>query len=370
MRARQNRSDSVSTMSRGYGLIVSLAMVGVCAFAGERAAHADDALASVHKAIDDLDYATARTQLVAVRDAGGLGPEELAELYKLTGVVNASIGDAAAATDAFAHWLALVPKAGFPAGTSPKILRPFTAAARGADKRGALEVKIETAANPPVLTVIAVNDPLHLVARARVVFTADGSGEQIRDVATTGERTPIPLPAAGRIDARVAALDDHGNRLIELGSKEVPIVIVGDRPPPVVAKAPTSDATVTATTSTAPRHAPSGPAPIYRRWWPYATAAAVFGGASGYFAYRTHVDADDLRKITNNSAFHTFGEAKQVEDRGHRDALITNIGLGVAGAFAITAGVMYVLRPHEPAETRLGAVPVPGGATLVFGGAL
>jgi hypothetical protein len=373
MSARSKLSDIVATMFRGrwctLGLVV--AMVGGIGLAGERTARADDALASVHKAIDDLDYATARTQLTAVRDAGGLRPEDLAELYKLTGVVNASIGDAAAATDAFGRWLALAPKASFPAGTSPKIMRPFTAAARASASRGALEVKVDTAANPPVLTVIAVNDPLHMVARARVVFTADGGGEQTKDVATTGERTPIALPAAGRIDARVAALDDHGNHLIELGSKEVPIVIIGDRPPPVVARAPgPSTVTATASTASAPRAPRSAPVAIYRRWWPYAAAAVVFGGGSGYFAYRTHVDADDLRKINTQSSLHTFAEAKTIEDRGHRDALITNIGVGVAGAFAIAAGVLYVLGRHAHTETQLTAVPVAGGATFVLGGAL
>jgi hypothetical protein len=357
-------SDIVGAMIRGWWLVLGL----VVPMLGAGVARADDALASAHKAIDDLDYATARTQLAAARDAGGLGPADVAELYRLTGVVSASIGDAAAATDAFGRWLALVPKASLPAGTSPKIMRPFTAAARAADKRGALEVKVETAANPPVLTVIAVNDPLHMAARAHVVFTADGGGEQTKDVALTGERTAIALPAAGRIDARVAALDDHGNHLIELGSKDVPIVIVGERPAPVVAKAPAAP-TVTATAAPIAA-ARTAPVPVYRRWWPYAGAAAVFGGAAGYFAYRTHNDANDLRAITNQSSLHTFAEAKTIEDRGHRDALITNVGLGVAGAFAITAGIMYVLGRRDHTETQLAALPVAGGATFVVGGAL
>ncbi|HET9619750.1 MAG TPA: hypothetical protein VFP84_00190 [Kofleriaceae bacterium] len=327
----------------------------------ERVARADDALALARKAVDESDYATARTQLAAARDAGGHRPDETAELYRLTGIVSAVLGDAAAATEAFKNWLAIAPKGTLPAGTSPKITRPFDAAAKYLASHGALELKIETSGNPPVITLVTVNDPLHLVARAHVVFAVDVGAEQAKDV-TASDRTLITLPAGGRIDARVSALDEHGNHLVELGSKDVPIVIIGEKPAP----APV----VTATAAPIAARGPARPLPIYRKWWPYATAAVVVGGVSGLFAYRTRRDSNDLQAVIDQSSVHTFGEAKKIQDRGDRDALITNLSAGVAGAFAITAGLMYLVAPRAHTETRIGAVPIAGGATVVLGGAL
>jgi hypothetical protein len=352
-------------MLRGYLLVLSLVvpMVGTLVVASEGVARADDALAMARKAVDESDYATARTQLAAARDAGGHRPDETAELYRLTGIVSAVLGDAAAATEAFKNWLAIAPRGALPAGTSPKITRPYDAAAKYLASHGPLDLKIETAASPPVITLVNANDPLHLVARAHVVFAIDGGAEQAKDVVASA-RTLISLPAGGRIDARVSALDAYGNRLVELGSKDVPIVIVGERPAASVATTKPAPGP-TAPVATHPR---GEHVAFYRRWWPYAGAAVVFGGASGFFAYRVNKDADDLNKARDQGR--PLAEAKVIEDRGHRDALITNLGIGVTAAFAITAGVMYWIAPREHAETRIGAVPVAGGATLVFGGAL
>ena len=65
---------------------------------------------------------------------------------------------------------------------------------------------------------------------------------------------------------------------------------------------------------------------------------------------------------------HTFPEAKTVEDRGQRDALITNLALGAAGACAIAAGVMYLIAPVR-AEAGLTATLGAHGGAVGWGGA-
>jgi hypothetical protein len=335
------------------GLLLALLLM-------EGVAWADDPLAQARQAVAESDYVAARPELAAALDAGDRGPEEVAEIYRLSGIVYAAVGDAKAATEAFTHLLALSPKAELPAGTSPKLKRPFEAAARFFKSRPPLEVKIETGSTPPTLTLVVVSDPLDMVAKAHVVFAIDGGPERTKDVPAS-ERTDITLPAGRRIDARVAALDVHGNRLAEIGSKAVPIVIVSDAPAtPVAAPVPVARPTRVVV------HA--APRPLYLRWWPYAAGAALVSVGAGYFAWATHTAADDLERLNAASVFHQFGEARAVEDRGHRDALLTNIGLGVTGALAITAGVLYLTRPRDHVETRLAAVPAPGGGALVFGG--
>lgn len=80
-----------------------------------------------------------------------------------------------------------------------------------------------------------------------------------------------------------------------------------------------------------------------------------------YFAWSARSAADDLRRLKRDGVLHTFSEARPVEDRGQRDTLLTNIGLGVTGACAIATGVMYWRRPREHAETRITAVPLRAG---------
>jgi hypothetical protein len=339
-------------MLRGLAALVALVL-------SVRIADADpDPLAQARAAVAESDYVAARPALAAALDGGGRGPEELAEIYRLTGIVTAALGDARAATDAFTRLLALSPKASLPAGTSPKIKRPFDAAAKYAASHPALELKIETRAEPPAITLVVVNDPLHLVARARVAFRVDGGAERSKDAAAA-ERTELALPAGRRIDAQVAALDAHGNRVFEIGSADVPIVIVGAAPPPapVVVKPAPRRVVVAA-----------GRVPVYRRWWPYAAVGVAFGGVAGYFGYAARSASDDLRAINADSTHHTFAEARSVEDRARRDVLVTNVALVGAGVFAVTAGVMYLLTPRDHVETRVSAVPLPGGGAVVLGG--
>lgn len=338
------------------GLPLALLLIGLI----EGAAWADDPLARARQAVAESDYVAARTELAAARDAGGHSPEETAEIFRLSGIVEAALGDARASTDAFTHLLALSPKAALPAGTSPKIKRPFDAAARYFKTHAALELKIETAATPPMITLVVASDPLGMVAKAHVVFAVDGGPERTKDVVAS-ERTDITLPAGGRIDARVSALDGHGNHLADIGSKEVPIVVIGEARPAPAAPPVTSPRPVLV-------HAVERP--LYLRWWPYAGAAIVFVGVAGYFAWSVHSDADELDRLNASSVQHGFDEARAIEDRGHRHALYTNLGLGAAGACAIAAGVLYLMAPRDHLETRVAAVPVRGGGAIVWGGTL
>jgi len=344
------------------GLLVALLIAeGITV---EASAWAGDPLADGRAAVAESDYVAARPALAAALEAGGHGPDELAEIYRLTGIVEAALGDAKAATDAFTQLLALSPKATLPAGTSPKLKRPFDAAVRYFKTHAPLALTIETVASPPTITLVSGSDPLGMVAKAHVVFTVDGGPERTKDVIAS-ERTDIALPAARRIDARLAALDAHGNRLIEIGSKEVPIVIVGQPGPEPVAPVVVAAHPVEPARS---RVAAAGPLPVYRRWWPYAAATAVFGGAAGYFAWTARSDSQQLDRLNADSVHHQFSEAKSVEDHARRSALFANIGLGVAGAFAIVSGVMYLAAPHDHLETRITAVPVAGGGAIVYGG--
>jgi len=126
------------------------------------------------------------------------------------------------ATAAFERLLALSPKATLPSDTSPKSRESRFAAAQDYFKsHEPLKVKAETQSKPPSVTLVvqkrsAVDDR----EDARV-----GRGRRKRDTTLDGVGA-IELPHGKRLDLRVAALDENGNRVVEVGSADVPLVIV------------------------------------------------------------------------------------------------------------------------------------------------
>jgi len=335
----------------------------VCAIASSAAA---EPLETAKSAVDKSDYPAAKTALADALAAGESTPEQLAEIYRLTGIVTAALGDTQAATDAFERCLALAPKAALPPGTSPKITRPFAAAQAYFKAHERLEVKTETATQPPAITVIVASDPLGMIAKVRVLVVADGKAEETLDRAAS-ERTVVALPKGARLDLRVIALDAQGNHVAEVGSKEVPIVVVGPGEPS--APAHVAPPVAKSAAPVKPR-APAHPRPLYLQWWLYGGAAVAFAGAGTYFGIDALRAKSQLDDFNAHSANHTFDQATSLESRARRSVLFTNIGLGAAGALAIATTVLYVTRPRHAVERQLSIAPAPGGAVIVVGGDL
>jgi hypothetical protein len=325
-----------------------------------------DPLADAKTQVAASDYLKARVSLDEAFASGTNGPEQLAEIWRLRGIVAGALDETKVATDAFQRCLALSPKADLPPGTSPKITRPFTAAQDFFKKNEPLGIKQEAKQDPPSIAVLVTSDPLSMIARLQVSVKVDGATEKVLDNKFAGqEQIDFALPAGARLDLRVAALDEKGNRLAELGSADVPIVIVGkpvDKTPVLVVgqKPPTR--------STKP------PAPVRERafvwkWWLWGGGAVLFAGAATYFGVDGLRAKSDLEDLNADSPNHSFDEAKDLESRAKRDFLFANIGYGVAGALAITATILFLTEPDQPSsESRVTAVPVEGGAALVFGG--
>jgi tetratricopeptide (TPR) repeat protein len=316
-------------------------------------------------AVEASEYLKARAALTEALAGGANGREELAEIYRLSGIVNGALGDPKAATAAFQRALALSPKLELAPGTSPKITRPFAAAQGLAKQSAPLEIKSETGSAPPSVTVIVASDPLAMIAHVRVAVVADGQPEQSFE-RPAAERVTVELPAGARLDVRIAAVDEHGNRLAELGSREVPIVVLGTAPPPppkggIAVQAPRQPPP--------PPPPPASPRPLHLRWWMWAGGAVAFGAASAYFGIDAWLAKRELDDLNASSVQHSFDEAKDVEARARRGVLLTNIGWGVTGALAIGAGILYLTEPRQArGERRVTVAPVRGGGALVFGG--
>lgn len=321
-----------------------------------------DALADARKAVDGSDYLGAQPALETALRAGIAGPDELAEIYKLTGIVEAALGNEAAAQRAFARWLALDPKGSLPPGTSPKITRPFSEADDQAKKRGPVSAKAETADDPPSVTLVVQNDPQQMIVGARVFFVTDRKKEE-RLEADGNKRVTIELGTGKRIDVRLQAVDEHGNRVVELGSKDVPIVITSS------GKEKQIDPKDPAYSARRPRVEPSAPRPWFLQWWAWGATTVVVAGVGGYFAWQTKSDLDHLDELNANSLAHPWSDAQAVEDSARRNLLVTNIAAGTAGVFALGAIYLYATRPASSGrELRATITPARGGGAVGFGG--
>lgn len=325
---------------------------------GARHAHADNPVDVAKAAIDALDYATATETVTGALDAGGNSPEDTAELYRLRGMIAGARGDAQGATDAFLRALAIRPKLTLRAGLPPKIAQPFEVAQRYFTEHEPLAIKTDTKPAPPAVTLIIQSDPLSMIANARVTVVVDGAPEQTFEGLGT-----IALPTGARLDLRVVALDAHGNRLVELGSKEVPIVIVSGaarRKPPPPPPPPRTDPEV------------RSPRPLYLKWWVWGGASLAFAGLGTYFGVAAVSTKNDLAELTRRSGGHSFDEARDLESTARRDVLLTNIGLGAAAGLAIGATILYLTAPRTGTTERpsLSVAPVPvrsGGAFVLEG---
>jgi len=343
---------------------------GACAiamlFAWSVPARADVSADTARAAIEASDYMNARAQLTALMGKGTSGPNELAEIHRLNGIVAGALGETQVATVSFQLALALNPKITLPVGTSPKIIRPFTAAQAYFKTREPLRIKTETQATPPSVTLVILSDPMSMIARARVTFAVDGGAEQTRE-GTGKERITLELPDGARIDLRIAALDTMGNRVAELGTADVPIVIIGS-------KKAGSDIKRVGTKLDRlvlpPPPPPPQQRPLYLQWWVWGGATVVFAGAGSVLGLAAITAKNDLAELNATSPSHTFDEAKELESTARNRVLFTNITYGAAAVCGITAAILYLTRPRATTERRTAIVPVPvgrGGAIVLEG---
>lgn len=333
------------------------AFVVIVALAGVAHAEEGSPLARARTAVDNSEYSAARPLLAEALAAGNNDPEQLAEIYRMTGITAAALNDTKAATDAFTHLLALSPKFTLPAGTSPKISRPFVAAGTYFKSHEPLHVKVQTSAQPPTVTLVIESDPLQMIKRAAGTVRSDG-GKAQKLAGQGSDRIAFDLPHGDRLEIELAVLDEYGNRLIELGSSELPIVIKG------AVEKPKSDVAQQGKQPTSPSRSEEERA-WYWQWWVWGAASVAFAGGATYFGLAARSSMDELRTIQAQSYTHQWHDASDVESRARLQALAFNIGMGTAGVFALGASILYVTRPNE----SIAAVPMHGGAALVIGGA-
>jgi tetratricopeptide (TPR) repeat protein len=357
------------TATRSLAVLVALAALAAPARADKKAA-----LERARGEIGELRYDDAQKTVEKAIRSGTNGPAEMSELYLLYGEVKASLGDDEAAQEAFRKALVIDPSAELRDGLSPKIREPFGKARRAMKGKKPLAIQHRILKpDPATIAVLVQSDPFGMIIGGRLVYkNADGAE---RSVAGMGkERIDLKLPK-GVTRFVVAGIDEHGNRLIELGSAAEPLTldIESGGGAPVASEEPAGggeeesgggdDEETAAATVESSSDDSGGTTPLYANWLLWGGAAVGLAGVGVLTGLATRSAISDLDEVRQNSEMYEFTHAQSLADRAERRALYTNIAFGAAGACAIVSGYLYFRarkgKRQEPTEAA-GLVPVIG----------
>jgi tetratricopeptide (TPR) repeat protein len=348
--------------------IRSLVVLVALAAAAPAAAQKKGAIDRARGEIGELRYEDARKTVDKALRSGTNGPADMAELYLLSGEVEASLGEDDAAIDAFKKALVIDAGAELREGLSPKIREPFSKARRAMKGKKPLAIQHRIIKqDPATIAILVQSDPFGMIIGGKLVYkNADGAE---RSIARMGkERVDLRLPK-GASKFVVAALDEHGNRLIELGSASEPLTldIEGGAGPAATEESGGGDDESTgggedsATTEVEKSSGGGGGTPLYANWLVWGGAAVAIGSIGVLTGLSTRSTVNELDDVRQNSQDYEFTYAQSLADRAERRALYTNIAFAAAGACAIVSGVLYWRqRGADKREREAALVPVLG----------
>lgn len=365
--------------TRCMAVLVALA-TGAAPAAAQKKAGGKGSLERARGEIGELRYEDAQKTVEKAIRSGTNGPEEMVELYLLLGEVKASLGDDDAAQSAFKNALVIDASAELREGLSPKIKEPFGKARKAMKSKKPLALQHRILKqDPPTIAVLVESDPFGMVIGGRLIYR-NASGAE-RSVAGMGkQRIDLKLPK-GTSKFRVAGIDEHGNRLVVLGSESDPLTLdiesggggasedTGGGEENGSGASGDGDGDTAGGEEAAIVESPSGDSddgtPIYANWLLWSGAAVGLVGVGVLTGLATRSTIKELDEVRQNSEMYEFTYAQQLADKAERRALYANVAFGVGGACAVVAGVLLWRQRGRArrAEREAAVVPVVGSDT-------
>ena len=225
-----------------------------------RVALAEDDLVKAERFLEEMEYRRALKMADKLLAAGGRGPTELVQAYRIRGLCLAGLGKAEESMQAFRRLLAIDPGFRLSTDVSPRLAGGFYQAVAYAKNQKPITLvhrPPETGVGEP-LAAVSVSlqaDPLGMVKLIRLVYAPDGGADQVSEqtVAGLGEVSLRLLEGptgSGQVAYFIEALDEKGSVLKRVGSLEdrlrwqrakpeaTPVVARQDLSPPAPAAPP------------------------------------------------------------------------------------------------------------------------------------
>ena len=325
-------------------------------------------LAEARRAVAAVDYDTARRLLVEALHDGDNSPAAMSEIYRLSARAAVVLDQRDLAEQYYRRWLAIDPDAALPPDTAPKLREPFVAAqayiaAHGrlrarAQRTPAGEIDVELLVDPLAMAhAAAAIDPIDAPASPPAAVTAPPPPGPRR-----GARSPVRFGSERRVHlaagARVAILDDTGNRLLELEPEPAAAPATSAAAPPASTAAPSPAATPLSPTDTPP---------WTQRWTTWAIPTGVFALGAAGFGIAAIASYGRAHQITGDSGQYFLSDAEANVRRGRTFVWIT-IGAGAAAIGCAIPTAIYFSRDRDLNHLIIAPIAAPHHAGIAVGG--
>jgi len=233
--------------------------------------------------------------------------DQLAELYRMLGLSLASQGDHARAKAAFVSLLAVDPAATLSDSYSPKLRADFEAArAAGAGTPVTLGIQ------PPAPARVGV--PLEVLVKVE-----DGAAKPVTEVQLRAAGTHVTLPRDGPLRATLPASAEPGPRPVTLSAFDG----FGGR---------LGEQQLSFDVTAVPRR------PLVLSWVAWSVLTIAAGGAGATLGVLSRNDGTQARTTMLGDSSYAL------EQRANSEAIAADACLAAAGAFGITALILFLTR--------------------------
>ena len=335
----------------GLLIAVTIAWQSGHAEAAEEAG-AKDALESAEHAYQQVDFSSVHDEAKRGLTLGHASPEQVSRLYVLLGTAAAALGQEDEAKKSFIFALGITPKMNLDRSLSPKLRGPYLEA-RGYWEayHDRLSLAVGVAAQGKRVTVKVV-DPAQLGQKVVVYVRAVGKTKyRTLDMAaesTTSAALPEDLGRDG-FEYYARLLDEHDNRIVELGNAANPMLAEGSqgnskgaRKLSAAAREPSSDSTEDKSTKS-------------RSYWLPGILAVTGATAAGVGVY-FNVKREQYADTWNNSACERPGTTRLGQcgnvDSNRQTAERLAMGLYGAGGILLVGSVTSWLLSSPKQESK------------------
>lgn len=195
-------------------------------------ASAQNTISEAEEAYLNVDFERTLELCQQALGEGNHSPDRVTRIYELMGVAHAANGDEEASRDAYIKMLALDPESQVDTNLSPRLRSPFMEA-RGhwATRSERLTLDARLVRARAGLRVL-VTDPLSMGSEVRVLTRVAGEMGEMHETRYPVEDARLVevdgLPEADQIEYVVQLLDEHGNRIREMGTEDEPRIVGRD----------------------------------------------------------------------------------------------------------------------------------------------